>query len=345
VTVPAVEVGQATAVPPSVRQRLAGLEQGTLVMGLTVVLVAVGALTTRRFFTTGNLRVVILLSAALGIVAVGEAIVILGKGVDLSIAVVAALSAQGAVELWQNHGYSETQAFLLIIGMALVMGFFNGWLVAYAEVPALFATLGTWQLFNGVLRRNLVQRQLYNLPPDDHGVFHWIGRGHVLGIQMPIVLAAAIFVGAALFISYTSWGRLIRSMGDNPEAARLMGAPVRPLQVSTYVISAVLAAVAGLVILGKDGGYSTVYGGGSDILFDAITIVVIGGVSLSGGRGSIFGVFAGAAFVAVIVNLLTLRNFGLIERNFTKGFILLIAVTADAWLHPRDEETAKTEDL
>jgi ribose transport system permease protein len=345
VTIAASDAGAAAPTRPSVRQRLAGLEQGTLVMGLTVLLVVVGALTTDRFFTRGNLRVVVLLSAALGIVAVGEAIVILGKGIDLSIAVVAALSAQGAVELWQNHGFSETEAVLLILAMALGMGFFNGWLVAYAEVPALFATLGTWQLFNGVLRRLLVQRQLYNIPGDDRGILHWIGRGEILGIQMPIILAGMVFIGAWLFISYTSVGRLIRSMGDNPEAARLMGAPVRPLQVATYVISAVLAAVAGLVILGKDGGYSTVYGGGGDILFEAITIVVIGGVSLSGGRGSIFGVFAGAAFVALTVNLLTLNNFDLIQRNFTKGFILLVAVTADAWLHPRDEETAKTEDL
>jgi ribose transport system permease protein len=340
------DAGRVEPARPSVRQRLATIEQGTLVMVLTVVLVAVGAVTTKRFFTTGNLRVVVLLSAALGIIAVGEAIVILGKGIDLSIAVVAALSAQGAVELWQGpHHFSETQAVLVILAMALGMGFFNGWLVAYAEVPALFATLGTWQLFNGVLRRLLVQKQLYNVPNDDRGILHWIGRGDVLGIQMPIILAALVFIGAWLFISYTSVGRLIRSMGDNPDAARLMGAPLRPLQVSTYVISAVLAAIAGLVILGKDGGYSTVYGGGADILFDAITIVVIGGVSLSGGRGSIFGVFAGAAFVALTVNLLTLNNFDLIQRNFTKGFILLVAVTADAWLHPRDEETAKSEDL
>jgi ribose transport system permease protein len=328
----------------SLRHRLAGIEQGTLVMGLTAVLLVVGALTTRGFTTFGNFRVVLLLSSALGIVSVGQSIVILGKGVDLSVAVVAALAAQGSVELFTKRGFSETEAVAFVLAMGLGMGLFNGWLVAYAEVPALFATLGTMALFNGVIRVNLLPTHLYQLPANSH-IVHWMGQGDVLGIPAPILLAGIVFVGAWLFIAYTSPGRLIRAMGDNPEAARLMGAPIRPLIVTTYVISAVLAAMAGLIILGKDGGYSTIYGAGQDILFESITIAVIGGVSLSGGKGSIFGVFSGAAFVAIIVNLLTLNNFDLLARNFTRGFVLIVAVAADAWLHPRDEETAKTEDL
>ena len=329
---------------PSLRQRLATIEQGALVMGLTAVLVVVGVLTTRGFTTVGNFRVVLLLSSALGIVSVGQSIVILGKGVDLSVAVVAAVAAQGSVELFTKRGFSEGEAVAFVLAMGLGMGLFNGWLVAYAEVPALFATLGTMALFNGVIRVNLLPTHLYQLPRDSH-IVRWMGQGDVLGIPAPILLAAAVFIGAWLFIAYTSPGRLIRAMGDNPEAARLMGAPIRPLIVSTYVISAVLAAIAGLMILGKEGGYSTIYGAGQDLLFESITIAVIGGVSLSGGKGTIFGVFSGAAFVAIIVNLLTLNNFDLLARNFTRGFVLIVAVAADAWLHPRDEETAKSEDL
>jgi ribose transport system permease protein len=328
----------------SLRHRLAAIEQGTLVMGLTAILALVGVLTTRGFWTFGNFRVVLLLSSALGIVSVGQSIVILGKGVDLSVAVGAALAAQGSVELFTQRGFSEGQAVGLVLVMALGMGLFNGWLVAYAEVPALFATLGTMALFNGAIRVALLPTHLYQLPPESD-IVRWMGRGAVLGIPSPIVLAAIVFVGAWLFITYTSPGRLIRAMGDNPEAARLMGAPIRPLQVSTYVISALLAAIAGLVIMGKDGGYSTIYGAGQDLLFESITVAVIGGVSLSGGKGSIFGVVSGAAFVAVIVNLLTLNNFGLLGRNFNRGLVLIVAVAADAWLHPRDEETAKSEDL
>jgi ribose transport system permease protein len=326
------------------RHRLAAIEQGTLVMGLSAVLVVVGAVTTRGFTTFGNFRVVLLLSSALGIVSVGQSIVILGKGVDLSVAVVAALAAQGSVELFTKRGFSEGEAVAFVLAMGLGMGLFNGWLVAYAEVPALFATLGTMALFNGVVRVNLLPTHLYQLPPNSD-IVRWMGSGDVLGIPAPIVLAGIVFIGAWLFVTYTSPGRLIRAMGDNPEAARLMGAPVRPLIVTTYVISSVLAAIAGLIILGKDGGYSTIYGAGQDILFESITIVVIGGVSLSGGKGSIFGVFSGAAFVAIIVNLLTLNNLSLLTRNFTRGLVLIVAVAVDAWLHPRDEETAKTEDL
>jgi ribose transport system permease protein len=343
VTTSAADLAQSTG-GESLRHRLATIEQGTLVMGLTVVLLVIGFFTTRGFATFGNFKVVLLLSSALGIVSVGQSIVILGKGVDLSVAVVAALAAQGSVELFTKRGFSEGEAVAFVLAMGLGMGLFNGWLVAYAEVPALFATLGTMALFNGVVRVNLLPTHLYQLPPNSH-IVRWMGSGDVLGIPAPIVLAAIVFIGAWLFIAYTSPGRLIRAMGDNPEAARLMGAPIRPLIVSTYVISSVLAAIAGLVILGKDGGYSTIYGAGQDILFESITIAVIGGVSLSGGKGSIFGVFSGAAFVAIIVNLLTLNNYGLLPRNFTRGLVLIVAVAADAWLHPRDEETAKTEDL
>ena len=176
-------------------------------------------------------------------------------------------------------------------------------------------------------------------------LFKWMGRGRLLGLPAPIVIAFIVFAVAWGFLSWTSYGRLVRAMGDNPSAARLSGAPVRPLTVATFVIAALLAALAGLVLLGKNGNYSTAYGGSNDLLFNAITAAVIGGVSLTGGKGTIFGVFAGTALTAVIVNILTLKNVSVMSGTLIKGLVLVAALALDAWLHPRDEETAKSDDL
>jgi len=339
----------ATATPATtpgvpLRVRLASIDQGRLIAVVTVALIAFGAVTVRGFFNISNFSTLIRLSSALGILAVGSAIVIMGKGVDLSGAAVAAISAQGVAHLWEQRHYGEGKAILAVVVFALLMGLVNGWLVAYVEVPALFATLGTWKLFEGLLQVSLFNKKIYELPSGG-SIVNWMGRGRVVGVPSPIVIAAIVFVTAWAFLSRTSYGRLVRAMGDNPSAARLSGAPVRPLIVATFVIAALLAAVAGLVLLGKNGNYSTAYGGSNDLLFNAITAAVIGGVSLTGGKGTMFGVFAGTALTAVIANLLTLKNFSVMSGTLVKGLVLVAALALDAWLHPRDEETAKSDDL
>jgi ribose transport system permease protein len=328
----------------ALRARLATIDQGRLIAVITLAVIAVGAVSVKGFFDVSNFATLIRLSAALGILAVGAAIVIMGKGVDLSGAAIAAIAAQGCAHLWEISKFGEVKAIVTVLLFALFVGLVNGWLVAYVEVPALFATLGTWKLFEGLLQVSLFDKKIYELPPGG-SVVNWMGRGRLLGVPAPIVIAVIVFLAAGAFLSRTSYGRLIRAMGDNPSAARLSGAPVRPLVVATFAIAALLAALAGLVLLGKNGNYSTAYGGSNDLLFNAITAAVIGGVSLTGGKGTVFGVLAGTALTAVIVNILTLKNFSVMSGTLVKGLVLVAALALDAWLHPRDEETAKSDDL
>jgi ribose transport system permease protein len=333
---------RSTGVP--LRSRLASIDQGRLIAAVTAIVIVFGAISVKGFFDVSNFATLIRLSAALGILAVGSAIVIMGKGVDLSGAAVAAIAAQGCAHLWETSKYGEAKSIALVVLFALTIGLINGWLVAYVEVPALFATLGTWKLFEGLLQVTLFDKKIYELPQGG-SIVTWMGRGRLLGIPAAIIIAAIVFLAAGAFLSRTSYGRLIRAMGDNPSAARLSGAPVRPLIVSTFAIASLLAAVAGLVLLGKNGNYSTAYGGSNDLLFNAITAAVIGGVSLTGGKGSMFGVLAGTALTAVIVNILTLKNLSVMSGTLIKGLVLVAALALDAWLHPRDEETAKSDDL
>jgi ribose transport system permease protein len=324
---------------PTLRARLAAFDQGLLIAGVTVLMVLVGAVLVDGMFTVDNFKTTARLSAPLAILAVASAIVIMGKNVDLSVVAIVGIAGMATVQLWVRHGFSEWQAILAVAAIALAIGLLNGWLVAYVEIPALFVTLGTWKLFEGLFNVTLLDTQNYSLPRDSV-IIDALGSGSV-----PTLLAIGVLVSAWAFMRYTSYGQLIRATGDSPAASRLTGVPVRPLIVATFVIAALLACLVGLLQLGVTGGYSKAYGAGEDLMFNAITAAVIGGVSLTGGRGTIFGVFAGTAFIAVFVNLMTLLDVSFTTSVVIRGAILLAALALDAWLHPRDEETAKSDDL
>lgn len=324
------------------RARLAEMEQGTLVVGLIAGLLLFGSLTTSGFLDTGNLTVVLRFSAAFGVVAVAQAFVVLGKGVDLSVGAMALVAGQITLEL-MGRGWSEASAVATVLVVAVGLGLLNGLLVAVVGVPALFATLGTGQLLLGGTKVWLLQTNLYTVPPE--AAFSRLGQGSVLGVPTAVFCAGVVFLLGWWCWSYTSFGRLLRAIGDNTETARQTGGPVRPVQISSYVIAALLSTFAGFLIMAREGSVTTTGTAFSPLLFTALTAVVIGGVSLSGGRGTLLGVLAGTLFIGLVTNLLTLNQLSPALQDLARGFTLVIAVVLDAWLHPRDEETARSGDL
>lgn len=326
----------------SPRDRIARVELAYLVLGITVLVCVVGACTTPNFASFDNFTSILSLSAAFGILAVGEAVVILGKGIDLSVAGIGLGAAQASLA-FMNRGMPEWKAITLMAGLALVVGVVNGVLIAYFEVPALFATLATGMLAIGGVDLLFLSQNVYNVPGGS--LIAALSNGAVLGIPRPVIVAAAVFVLAWLFISYTSPGRLIRAMGDNFDTARATGAPVRPLQVLTHVIAALLAVLAGYVAVSIQGSVQTTVSSFDPILFTALTVAVIGGVSLSGGRGTILGVLAGSLFVGVLNNLLVLHGLATAVQDLIRGAVLIAAIAFDAWLHPRNVETEKSGEL
>ncbi|WP_370937472.1 ABC transporter permease [Amycolatopsis sp. cg13] len=326
----------------SLRARLGGFDQTYLVLGITVLLALVAGATTTNFLTAGNFGSILNLSAAFGILAIGEAIVVLGKGLDLSVAGIGLGCAQATLA-FISEGMPEWQAIALMAGLALAIGLVNGILVVVFEVPALFVTLATGMLAIGGIDILFLSQNVYGVPAGSF-LSHLSGGG-VLGVPRPVLIAGGAFLLAWLFVAYTSPGRLIRAMGDNFETARSTGAPVRPLQILTYVLSALLAAVAGFVTVSIQGSVQTTVTSFDPILFTALTVVVIGGVSLSGGRGTILGVLAGALFVGVLNNLLVLHGLSTAVQDLIRGAVLAAAIAFDAWLHPRNEETEKSGEL
>lgn len=325
-----------------VRARAGRVDQSVLVLGLVVILVIVGALTTPGFLQAGNFLVVLTFAAAPGVVAMGLAYVVLGKGIDLSVGAVAVVTGQVTLEL-MTRGWTETAAIVTVVVLTVLFGVLNGVLTAVVGVPALIITLGTGQLLLGVVKIFFLSSNLYALPDDS--LISALGGGSFIGIAPAIWCAALVFFLSWLVWSFTAYGRLVRAIGDNIETARLTGAPVRPVQVSTYVVSALLAMFAGYMIVAREGSVTTTGSAFSPLLFTALTAVVIGGVSLSGGRGTVLGVVVGTILIGIITNLLTLNQLSATLQDFVRGFALLVAIVLDAWLHPRDEETSKSGDL
>lgn len=329
-------------VPSAVRWRGATARTAvvTAIAGTAAIL---GVAFVDGFGSVDNFLSLLRLGSALCIVAVGASIVIMSRGIDLSAAAIVAVIAQSAAALL-GRGHPEWRVLLVVTAMALGMGVLNGVLVAYFEIPALFATLATWQLFTGVFTLTLLDSTFYALPASSN-VIHRLGRGELVGIPAPIWVAAVVLAAAAAFWNLTSLGRMARALGDSPPAAFIAGFPVRPLRVLTFVLGALCAGLAALVILGNEGGYSTSYGAGTDLLFDALAVAVIGGVSLSGGKGSVSGLVASAVLIAIVVNLMVLLDLSIVQRNLVKALVLLSAITFDAVLNPHDEEAARAETL
>ena len=171
---------------------------------------------------------------------------------------------------------------MLALGGVVLIGLVNGFLIAYADVPAIFATLASGAFVFGFVRSQLIGQDAIPVPPQ-----HWVetlGRARFLSIPVEVFLFAAIAFLAFLFLRFTKWGRYVYLMGDNPMAARNMGIPVRPMIVLRYVLSAVIAFAAGILTAASLLSINTRVVN-STLLYDIILVVVIGGIGLSGGQG------------------------------------------------------------
>jgi ribose transport system permease protein len=229
-------------------------------------------------------------------------------------------------------------ALLVGLGIVLLMGAINGFLIAFVEIPPLFATLASGLLIYGLARTVILDGLIVELPPDRDFV-RWLGQGVVFGIPAPIIIFVVVAVVAHFLLSRTRTGRFIYAHGDNSGAAGLTGIPVRPLTVTEYMITGAI----GLVMAGSVGGFNTQIIDGS-LIYDVLLVVVVGGISLVGGRGGVLSVVAGTALIGVMLNGMTILNMNTHEKDIVKGLILLAALVLDNRLHPRDEETVRQGD-
>jgi ribose transport system permease protein len=242
-----------------------------------------------------------------------------------------------------NSGVPIPVALLWALGFVILAGLINGVLVAYLEIPAIFATLAMGILVYGFGKTWLVNVDVVYLPAGESW-FYRIGSGRILGVPTSVIIFAAIALLAYLFLRYLKPGRFIYGMGDNPLAARITGIPVRPMIVVQYVLIAVIAFVAGIVTATAVSSMNTRVALSTQV-YDVILVVVLGGIGLSGGKGGIRNVIVGTLLIGILLNGMTIMNLTYTMQNILKSVILLAAIVIDTLLNPRDEQTAQHGDI
>ncbi|MBP2427792.1 ABC transporter permease [Bradyrhizobium elkanii] len=329
---------------PAASSRLGAMfakpSQEQIVLLITIALLIVFGLTLNGFATVSNLLNLLRSISILGVLGLGMGLIVISRGIDLS--EVAIMAGSWAIALiYMQNGMPVFTAVLLALAVAVLIGVVNGVMVAFVEAPALFVTLAAGFVIYG-LAFWIAPAWVVYAPKDAPGLMY-LGAGRLFGIPVPILVFAACAIAMHLFLSRTSIGRFIYSQGDNPEAARLTGVALRPLIVLEHVLVAVLAWIAGLVWVGTTGSMQMAITQGT-MIFDVVLVVVIGGISLIGGRGSVFSVVVGCILIGTLLNAFTIMDVNSEVQNIIKGVVLLAAIVLDNWLYPRDEETARQGD-
>lgn len=287
-------------------------------IGFIVIFVAM-ALANDNFLTASNLSNVLRQVSIIAIIAVGMTCAILTGGIDLSVGPVMALSGTLTAGL-MVAGLPPELAILAGLAVGALFGAGNGVFVAYAKMPPIIVTLATMGIARGLA---LIYTGGYPISDLPQG-FSFLGRGEVLGLQVPILVMAVVYILAYVLLNKTPIGRYIYAIGGNEEAARLSGVRVARYKLLVYMISGLTAAVAGIVLTSRLMSGQPNAGVGFEL--DAIAAVVLGGAAIAGGRGAIIGTLIGAMMLGVLNNGLNLMGVSPYIQNIIKGAIILLAI-------------------
>jgi len=320
----------------------ARFDQERILLAIAAALFVLFAASLDGFLTPGNIVSLVQNVSILGILGIGMAITIIGRGIDLSMVATMAISVAWVLHL-SNNGMPLVAAIACGLGLSLAIGLINGFLIAYVEIPAIFATLAMGTAVYGFGQSMLVDSDVIFVPRTADW-FKAIGGSNVLGVPSPVLWLAAIGLASFAFLALTRPGRFIFGIGDNPAAARVTGVPVRPMMVLQYVISSLIAFAAGIVTATLVDSMNTRVAG-STLVYDVILVVVIGGVGLSGGKGSVRNVIVGTLLIGILLNGMTIMDVPYTGQNIVKSLILLAAIVTDSILNPRDEQTSQQGDI
>jgi ribose transport system permease protein len=294
--------------------------------GLIVLLVLFGAMTmaSDEFLTGDNLANLARQVAIFGIIAVGQLLVILTAGIDLSVGSVLGLTGCVTAQLLVE-GMPVPLAIVVGLLVGVVLGLFNGSLVAYGKLPPFIVTLGMLGIARGLVLV-LTDASTVQPLPDSFGN---IANGDFIGLPNLLWMFIVVVVVTAFVLRRTVFGRYIYAVGSNPESARLSGVPVTAVLVSVYSIAGLLAAVGGILFASRlNAGIPTA---GTGYELNAIAACVIGGASLFGAKGGAFGAAAGALIVATLNNGGNLLAVNAFYLQIIIGALILIAVAFDQW--------------
>ena len=292
-------------------------------LGLTLVLLALIVLFTLinpRFASFSNMINVLTQASTYIIVAIGMTFVITKGGIDLSVGAAMALSTCITFDLLDN-GLHYIPALVVLFAVSIVLGTINGLVVTFLAVPALIATLGTMVTFRGIALLHSAGELYYGLPPE----LLWLGQGKIGVIPVPIIVAALFVLVAHWLFNLSTFGVHVRAVGGNMEAARLAGIRVNRITIATYCIMGIAVGLGGLLWMARIDGTQATLGTAMEIHVIAATI--IGGTSLFGGRGTLYGTVLGGLLLTMLNNALVIAGVEFFWQLVAIGIIVISAVT------------------
>lgn len=291
-------------------------------LGLIAISIFVG-IASPSFFTEYNIISVLRQASINGLLAFGLTVVIISGGIDLSVGSILAVSSM-VMALMINSGTNPFIAMIVALLIGATVGIINGVLIAKGKLQPFIATLGTMMVFRGAtlyISNGVPASKL------GEGLIGWIGRGYFLGIPIPVYVLIIIFLIFHYFLRNTTFGKRIYAIGGNEKAARLSGVNVENNIIYIYMISGILAALAGIILTSRVDSAVPTAGQGYELT--AIAAAVIGGTSLAGGKGRAVGTIVGALIIAVIVNGLNLVGTSPYLQQIITGLVIVFAVIAD----------------
>ncbi|THV36429.1 ABC transporter permease [Glycomyces buryatensis] len=313
------------------RERISyAVSEFTAATALVVLFIAL-SLASPYFLTADNLFNIGSQTAVIAIIAVAQTMIIITKGIDLSVGSVAALAGVVGAIVVRDLGFSVWEATVVAIGVGAAAGLVNGLLVAMAHLPPFIATLGMMSAGRGLVFIITGAVGVYSLPKS----FQLLGNGEIAGIPFAIVITAVVALGVAFLLSQSRFGQYVYAMGSNMEAARRSGIAVRRNLTAVYVLAGALVGLGGMVATSRVASGQPNYGIGLEL--DVIAAAVIGGASLFGGQGRIAGTLIGAFLIAVVRNGSVLLGISIHYQQVIVGLIIWAAVYFDQFRRRRLE--------
>lgn len=291
-------------------------------LGLTLVIVALAILFTAinpRFASLTNFVNILTQASFIIVMAAGMTFVITSAGIDLSVGSAAALVTVVAFGLIKG-GMNPALGVLVMFALGAFLGGLTGVLIAVVKIPPFIATLGMMAALRGLALVHSAGEMHFGLPAS----LTWIGQGSIAGIPAPVVISLVFAALAARLFNHTRFGLHVRAVGGNREAARLAGVPVNRVEVMVYVLMGLATALGGLIMMTRiDSTQATI---GTAMEIHVISAVIIGGTSLFGGRGTIYGALMGALLLSMMTNALVIAGVDYFWQLVAMGSVVLIAV-------------------
>jgi fructose transport system permease protein len=295
-----------------------------------VVSAVVFDLLNSRMFALANLSIMLQEVAVIGLLALGQTVIILTAGIDLSVGAIMIFAQMVMAGLALNSGLPAVPALIVGALVGMVAGLINGLLVTRLRVPPFIATLGTLGVFTAA---GLKYGNGQTLTPPPGSLLLWTGTFIRLGsftLTTGVLLMLALYIVVGYCLSRTAWGKHVYAVGDDAEASRLAGLRPGRVLISVYLVAGLIYAVASWVQIGRTGDASTDIS--STLNLDSITAVVIGGISMFGGRGVVLGTLYGALIVQVFQTGIALAGVEELYQQLAEGLLVIAAVGLDQWI-------------